>query len=255
MKHSQFIQVALEAVKAAEEIILHYYHHGIVVDTKTDNSPVTQADKEAEKKIKQIILHHFPNHGFLGEEYGRENSAAEYCWVIDPIDGTKNFIRNIPFFSTLLGLMKGNEVVAGVASWPLLHSTMLAEKGQGAYLNNQLIKVSTTSELEKSYLSYGALPFFEKRGLTKKIVDLSSNTRFYRGWGGELGQYYLPTGQIDIHVDPHVKIWDISPFVIILQEAGGKITDLQGKPITQETNDVIATNGILHDQVVELFNS
>ena len=142
MDYEQFLAVALEAVDGAEEVIDKYYLDDIRATLKADQSPVTIADKEAERVIRQVISESFPEHGVLGEEDGQTASSSEYLWVIDPIDGTKNYMRKVPLFATQLALMKNGEVVVGVSNAPALGELMYARKGGGTYLNGEKAQVS-----------------------------------------------------------------------------------------------------------------
>lgn len=255
MTNSKYLDVALAATKVAEKVIRQYYQSDFAVEIKADKSPVTVADKTAEIEIKKFISSEFPEHNFFGEEGGGEKKNSPYTWIIDPIDGTKNFTRGLPFFCTQLGLMKNDEFVLGVANWPILGSQMYAEKGVGAYLNDEQITVSKVNQLNESYFCHGGVKYFKEQGLLDQVAQLSKKTRFSRGWGAELGQYYLPLGNLDINVDAYIEVWDIAAFIVILEEAGGKITDFEGNPVSKDTTRIIASNGLLHDQVVDYFKS
>lgn len=145
MEMSDYLKVAIEAAKAAEPTILNYFSKETSIDLKEDQSPVTVADKESEQIIRGVISNAFPDHGFLGEEGNNTNSDTEYLWIIDPIDGTRNYIREIPLFATEIALMKNGELILGVSNAPALKELMYAEKGFGAYLNDELVKVSEVS--------------------------------------------------------------------------------------------------------------
>ena len=255
MTHSKHLEVALAATKIAEKVIRQYYQSDFAVEIKADKSPVTIADKTAEAEIKKFISQKFPEHNFLGEEGGGKKKDSKYTWIIDPVDGTKNFTRNLPFFCTQLGLMVDGEFIIGVANWPILDSCMYAERGAGAYLNDQPITVSKVNKIDESYFCHGGVKYFKEYGLLDQVAKLSAKTRFSRGWGAEFGQYYLPTGHLDINVDAYVEVWDIAAFIVILEEAGGKITDFEGNKISPETTRIVSTNGLLHDQVVSYFKS
>jgi histidinol-phosphatase len=255
MKNSPYLDVALEATKIAEKIIRQYYQSDLVVEIKADKSPVTIADQTAEAEIKKFISTRFKDHNFLGEEGGGGKKESQYTWIIDPVDGTKNFTRGLPFFCTQLGLMKDDEFVLGVANWPILGSQMYAERGAGAYLNNEPITVSKVDKLDESYFCHGGVKYFKEQGLLDQVAQLSTKTRFSRGWGAEFGQYYLPTGHLDVNVDAYIEVWDIAAFIVILEEAGGKITDFEGNKVSKETTRIISTNRLLHDQVVDYFRS
>ncbi|MCK5235224.1 MAG: inositol-phosphate phosphatase, partial [Candidatus Aenigmarchaeota archaeon] len=177
MEKSEFLKTGLEAAKKAEEIILKYYSDEIRAELKEDMSPVTVADREAEKAIIEIIRLKFPDHSILGEESGSSDSASEYLWIIDPIDGTKNYMRKIPLFATQIALMKGGEVIVGVSNAPALKELLYAEKGKGAYCNDRQIHVSKIDMLNKSYMSFGGLRHFEKKNLVDNLLVLVNSTQ------------------------------------------------------------------------------
>ncbi|MDD4353094.1 MAG: inositol monophosphatase [Candidatus Nanoarchaeia archaeon] len=249
-----YLGIAIKAAKEAGKILIQKYPL-IDYNLKQDNSPVTEADRIAENKIKTIIKKYCPNHGFICEESGNENNNSEYKWIIDPLDGTKNYLRKIPFFSTLIALSKNDEIILGVSYAPLLKELIYAEKGKGAYLNGKKINVSKIDLLEKSYLSFGGINLFEKKGNLKQLLSLAGKTMGRRGFGDAYSYHLLASGKIDIMVEPKTNIWDFAPFCIIIKEAGGKITDIKGKSISLKSDSVISTNGLLQDKVVKEFNN
>lgn len=253
MDKSDFLNTALNAVKSAEEIILHYFDTNLVVDIKSDLSPVTKADKEAEQDIINHIRNTYPSHGFLGEEMGKTSEGAEYIWVIDPIDGTKNYIRKLPFFSTQLALMHRGEIILGVSNAPLLNELLYAEKDKGAYLGEERQKVSEIGKLEDAYVSYGGIKYFENSGKLNSLLELGRNTRQQRGLGDSWSYHLLAKGQIDVILEAYTRLWDIAAVKIIVEEAGGRVTDFNGGEIEVTTNAVVASNAILHDKILAFF--
>jgi histidinol-phosphatase len=251
MKQSTFLKTALKAAKEAENIILHYFNENVHVSIKKDQSPVTIADKEAERTIKKIISKQFPDHGFLGEEEGVDKPDAEYVWIIDPIDGTKNYIRRIPIFGTQIALMHNNQLVLGVSNLPAFHEMIYAEKGSGAYFNAKKINVSKVETLKNAYVSYGSLHWFEKNHKEKQLRSLINKCYHTRSFGDCWAYYLLAHGKIDVVLEGYVRIWDVAASVVIIQEAGGQVTDLEGRPVTVQTESFIATNGFLHKKVLE----
>ena len=174
---SQFLTVALEAAKNAEEIITAYYTgDAMKVEMKADETPVTLADRGAEKVIRETIKQAFPDHGFLGEEYGIEEGDSPYVWIIDPIDATKNYIRKIPIFGTQIALMKGEELILGVSNAPLLNELLYAEIGQGAFLNGEPITVSSVTRPEDAMICHGGLKWFVEKGTFSGIYNLINGT-------------------------------------------------------------------------------
>ncbi len=239
---SLFLQAALQAVRAAEAVILNYYHRDVEVEFKADQSPVTIADVETEQTIKRIILEHFPEHGFLGEETGKVNSEAEYRWLIDPIDGTKSFVRHYPMFSTQIALMHGNELILGVSNAPSFGELAYAEKGKGAFLNGKPLHTTTYTKLSQSALSLGniaSLAAHPKRWTA--LGNMIQQVQRIRGYGDFLHYHLLAAGKLDVVLESDVNILDIAALSVIVTEAGGTFTDMYGHALTLSTQSVLAT--------------
>ena len=252
---SQFLTVALEAAKNAQEIITAYYTGDTMkVEMKDDETPVTLADREAEKIIRETIKQAFPDHGFLGEEYGIEAGSSPYVWIIDPIDATKNYIRKIPIFGTQIALMKGDELILGVSNAPLLNELLYAEAGKGAFLNGEPITVSNVTQSENAMVCHGGLRWFIEKGTFPGIYDIIKDAARTRGFGDFYMYHLVASARADAVVEAAISIWDIAAITVIVREAGGKVTDIQGQPITKDTDSLVATNGTLHDTVLNYFN-
>jgi histidinol-phosphatase len=252
---SEYLTVALEAVKAAERVILKYLDTGVVAELKSDQSPVTIADKEAEETIKRTILANFPDHTFFGEEGEKTDLAshAGFTWIIDPIDGTKSYLRGNPLFATQLALMHDGEFVVGVSNAPLLGELVYAEKGKGCFLNDTPISVSEVARLTDAYMSFGSLKYFAQTGRDAALMTLASQARWARGIGDFWSYHLLAAGKLDIMIEPVTKLWDIAALSVIVTEAGGTCTELDGSPITYSTTTMLATNGRLHKEIVAAF--
>jgi len=253
MQQSVFLKTALEAIKASDDIIMSYYRGDIQVETKADMSPVTVADREAEAVIKQILSAAFPEHGFIGEEFGTDVGEHEYQWVIDPIDGTKNFIRHIPLFGTQLALVKNGEVILGISSMPAMNELLYAEKGAGAFLNEKPIHVSDVSTLRDSMVCFGGIAHFGKIEQMTALTELLLSTARQRGIGDCYMYHLLASGRTDIVVEASINFWDIAAAVCIITEAGGQVTDMFGNPVNVDTRTVLATNGALHSETLAFF--
>jgi len=254
MSNSEFLKVAIEAAKKSEKVIMDYFNGEFDVKMKSDMTPVTQADVDAEKTIVGHIKENFPDHGFIGEESGTSNQDSEYLWIIDPIDGTKNFARKLPFFATQIALMKNGELIAGVSNAPALREFLYAEKGKGAFLNEKQVNVSSIEKIDESYLTYGGIDEFETSNLLPNFISLFKKTHAHRGFGDCWSYSMLAQGKTDIMVEAAVAIWDIAAVTVIVQEAGGKVTDLEGNPIVRESKHILATNGKLHNEVLGYFS-
>lgn len=254
MSQSQFLQTAIHAAKEAEKIILKHYAGDIDVDIKSDQSPVTIADKKAEETIVRILKEAFPEHGFIGEEYGTQNTNAEYQWTIDPIDGTKNFIRKIPLFGSQIALMKDGEIFLGVSTVPALQELMAGEVGNGATINGQPATVSTVDSLNDAFVCFGGLRHFVKHNHIDGAIKLISQAKRDRTIGDCWCYHLLAQGKLDVMVEAAIDVWDIAAAKAIVEAAGGKVTDIHGNPITKESKNIIASNGNIHEQVLACFN-
>ena len=250
---SQFLKVALEAAKNAEEVITAYYTDDMKVEMKADETPVTLADRGAEKVIRETIKQAFPDHGFLGEEYGIEEGDSPYLWIIDPIDATKNYIRKIPIFGTQIALMKDEELILGVSNAPLLNELLYAEAGNGAFLNGKPITVSNVTQPEDAMVCHGGLKWFVEKGTFPGIYNLINDAARTRGFGDFYMYHLVASARADAVVEAAISVWDIAAITVIVREAGGQVTDIQGQPITKDIASLVATNGALHDTVLDYF--
>ena len=248
---AELLATALDAVQVAREVILHYYKTDVRVEMKPDQSPVTIADQKTEEEIIAVIRKKYPSHAFFGEETGesgdRESSGDQYTWIIDPIDGTKNFIRQIPLFGTQLAVMHQGEIVAGVSSMPAIGELLYASKEGGAFLNGKPAQVSTVQEFAKGAVSFYG---YEKDPRFQQVMEFSKQFAYSRGFGDCYSYHLVATGRIDAAFEPRIRIWDIAPFAIIVPEAGGSISDDAGQKIDLETRSIVATNGLLHQSVL-----
>jgi len=248
---SEFLSAALDAAKAAAEISRSYYAGNFTVTTKSDMTPVTEADVECEQEIRRIILEHFPTHGFYGEETGRTQDDAEYLWLVDPIDGTKAFVRQYPFFSTQLALMQAGEIVLGVSSGTLLDELAWAERGCGAWLNGNRLSVSDIDAPDRAAVSTGnlrSLALSDGWPGLGKVLGIADRTR---GYGDFYHYHLLASGKIEAVIESDVNILDIAALSIIVTEAGGVFTDLNGMAPSLETRSVLAANASLHGHYLE----
>lgn len=237
-----FLQTAIEAAKAAQVVIQKYYAGDFEIEIKPDETPVTIADVETEKTIKKIILDAFPDHGFFGEETGKVNENAEYNWLIDPIDGTKSFVRRYPFFSTQIALMHKGELILGVSNSPEFNEMAYAEKGYGAWLNDERITVSEIDTIKQSTLSLGNIASIASKPEWQNVGNLVSSVNRIRGYGDFYHYHLLASGKIDLVLESDVNILDIAALAVIVREAGGIFTDLTGKELSLETQSVLASS-------------
>lgn len=246
------LEFALDAAWQAGRITLGYFQASPGVERKADNSPVTIADREAEKKLRALIERYWPEHGIIGEELGSSGERADYTWILDPIDGTKSFICGVPFYSTLVALMKGDEVCLGVIHLPALNETVYATCGDGCYWNGRRVHVSSKSTIGDAVLLCSDIDTFARYGKTDAWQRLVHATYFQRTWGDAYGYSLIATGRADVMLDPVMCLWDIAPLQVILEEAGGTLTDWQGNR-TIHSGEGVATNGALFEQVMKLI--
>ena len=252
-KPSDELQTALEAARVAAEISRHYYAGNFTVTTKADLTPVTQADVECEQAIRKIILERFPEHGFFGEETGRSNEDAEFLWLVDPIDGTKGFVRQYPFFSTQIALMHKGEIVLGVSSGTMMDELAWAEKGKGAWLNGERLAISTISDPDRAAVSTGNLKSLAMSPGWGNLGEIVSRADRIRGYGDFYHYHLLAAGKIEAVIESDVNILDIAALSIIVTEAGGVFTDLNGEAVKLEIRSVLAANPELHEEFLELL--
>jgi len=250
---SKELQAALEAAQAAAEVIRSLYQKNLAVTTKADASPVTEADVRAEEVIKGILSERFPTYGFYGEETGQHAMGAENIWLVDPIDGTKSFVRECPFFSTQIALMRAGRLVLGVSSAPAYDELAWAETGSGAFLNDKPIRVSTVRDLAGSIVSTGNLKTLARSPQWSRFGDLITRISRIRGYGDFVHYHLLARGSLDVVIESDVNILDIAALTVIVREAGGTFTDLSGGEVGLETTTVLATNGVLHTTVLDLI--
>ena len=250
MTLSPELQAALDAATEAASIARSMYQHNVEVRFKADKSPVTDADIRCETAIREILEARFPDYGFFGEETKARGMDANNVWLVDPIDGTKAFVREYAMFSTQIALMRRGEIVLGVSSAPVYGELAYAERGCGAYLNGKALGVSAIAELESAALSSGNLKTLATGSRWGRYGGLVARVGRIRGYGDFLHYHLLAAGKIDAVIESDVNILDIAACVAIVSEAGGHFTDLGGAPITLQSKSVLATNGRLHAQIL-----
>jgi histidinol-phosphatase len=244
------LKAALDAAEQAAGIARALFQRNIEVRIKADKSPVTEADVRCEIAIREILEARFPAHGFFGEETGSRDADAESLWLVDPIDGTKAFVREYPMFSTQIALMRRGEIVLGVSSAPVYGELCFAERGCGAYLNGKPIAVSQVATLEAAALSSGNMKSLASGGQWARYGALVARVGRIRGYGDFLHYHLLASGKIDSVIETDVNILDVAACAAIVSEAGGRFTDLNGAPLTLQSTSVLATNGRLHAPVL-----
>lgn len=245
---SKYLKTALAAATRAADISRDYFAGNFTVTTKADMTPVTQADVECEQAIRDIILGEFPQHGFYGEETGQTQADAEYLWLVDPIDGTKGFVRQYPFFSTQIALMHNGEIILGVSSGTMMGELAWAEKGQGAWLNGKRLKVSDIDDPMRAAVSIGNLKSLAASEGWSALGGVVERADRIRGYGDFYHYHLLAAGKIEAVIESDVNILDIAALSVIVSEAGGVFTSLNGDKPDLEIRSVLAANASLHEK-------
>ena len=243
---SIYLRTALEAARRAADISRSYYAGNFTVTTKEDRTPVTQADVECEQAIREIIHAAFPEHGFFGEETGHTEGHADYLWLVDPIDGTKGFVRQYPFFSTQIALMYRGEIVLGVSSGTMMNELAWAEKGHGAWLNGKPLKISRIDNPDRAAVSTGNLKSLAGSEGWNALGNIVERADRIRGYGDFYHYHLLAAGKIEAVIESDVNILDIAALSIIVTEAGGVFTNLNGGKVDLDIRSVLAANPSLH---------
>ncbi len=240
------LRLALEMADAADAITVPRFRSGdLVVQTKPDATPVSAADRAVEEELRRLLALHRPGDGVLGEEYG-EVPSGHRRWIIDPIDGTANYVRGIPVWATLIALEEAGEITLGVASAPLLGRRWWAARGAGAWGNAEPLRVSAVGSLADAQLSYGSLVTFEECGYGPQGEALGRRCRRTRGFGDFWMYMLVAEGGVDLAVDPIASLWDLAAPKVIVEEAGGRFTDFAGAS-RADGHNAVASNGLIHD--------
>jgi len=246
------LAVATDAVQRAGTVALKYYTGGFDVTLKPDQTPVTQADREAEQVIVEALRRAYPQWGVLGEEFGAQG-PTDVRWIIDPIDGTKNFVRHIPVWATLLALEEHGEIVAGVMHNPVSAELYTARRGGGTRKNGERVHVSDIDDMWGATLLHAGLRLYKGAGLWDGLVRLVDATERQRGFGDYMGYTLVAEGKAELYVEVDLKPWDLAPCKIVVEEAGGRFTDVAGRPTIYSGNAVVS-NGRLHDAALKLLH-
>jgi histidinol phosphatase-like enzyme (inositol monophosphatase family) len=243
------LAVATEAAWRGGRRTLAYFNVGTPVETKTDHTPVTAADREAEAVMRRTIAAAFPDHGILGEEEGETAGTAPVRWIVDPLDGTRTFVRGVPLFGTLVGVELRGEPVVGVVYLPALDEMIAAARGEGCTWNGRPCRVSASS------LDDALLVVTDERAArarSEAYERLAARTAMQRTWADCYGYVLVATGRAEVALDPAMNVWDCAALLPVVEEAGGRFTDWRGRR-TIRGGEAVATNGRLHDQVVSLL--
>lgn len=240
------LATALQAASSARQLILSYYNGNFDIEIKADQTPVTVADRGAEQVIRDIITAAFPGHGIFGEEFGAENKDTEFLWLVDPIDGTKSFVKRYGMFSTQIALMYRGELVLGVSCAPAMNELVWATRGAGAHDANGRLHVSETSTIDEASISTGNIQSLAAGNRWPALGQVLSRCNRTRGYGDYYHYHRLAAGQLDAVIESDVNILDIAALYVIVTEAGGVFTDLDGQAPGLDTRSVLAAPPSLH---------
>jgi histidinol-phosphatase len=250
---SRAAETARRAAEKGGATAMRWFKTGVRVEKKLDQSPVTQADKESEAAIVAEIKRDFPDHDLLTEESGAESHGSEYRWIVDPLDGTKGFIRGGAFWGPIVALEERGRIVAGAMAMPVLNEVYWASRGQGAFRNGTRLSLSAVEDLEQAALSLGELKGLVAPPHGPGVLELIKTATVTRSYGDVAACAMLLNGQADLWVEAGVQIWDIAGLMILIEEAGGRFTDLTGRP-TVTSGAAIAGNPRLHQRALEMIS-
>jgi histidinol phosphatase-like enzyme (inositol monophosphatase family) len=251
---AELVALAHRLADAARPISARYFRTAVAVDDKTDQSPVTIADREAESAMRALLTAHVPEHGVFGEEHGAVRTDADYVWVLDPIDGTKAYITGLPIFGTLIALLQHGKPVLGIIDQPILRERWLGVAGERSTFNGRPIQVRACASLEGAYM-YSTAPIMFPGAFEKRHEALTQHVKLFR-WGGDCYAYgLLASGHVDLVVENSLKLYDFAALVPVVMGAGGLITDWQGRELDINSDgSVLAAGDIgVHRAAIEVL--
>ncbi|WP_419918576.1 inositol monophosphatase family protein [Candidatus Poriferisocius sp.] len=243
---TELLSDTVELAREAGRLTLSWFgDHELAVSRKGDGSPVTDADKVAESFLREHLSNRFPDDAIIGEEHTDTKGTSGRTWIIDPIDGTRSFVRGVPLYTTLLAMFDKHGPAVGVVAVPGLEEAVWAGRGRGCFHNGQRCRISSQDDLSRSYLCTSGLEWWPDGALSR----LSQSGARIRTWGDGYGYVLVATGRVEAMVDPGLNLWDIAPMLVVIPEAGGRITTWDGKTAAT-AGDWLATNGAVHDQLL-----
>lgn len=249
----EHLEFAVDLAYRAGRITLGHFRTGVTPEMKSDDTPVTVADRKAETLIRAEIEHRYPGHGILGEELGEVNPGASWRWLVDPIDGTKSFVRGVPLYGVLIGLERDGVVVAGVAHFPALDETVAAARGEGCHWNGRRCFVSDVARLDRAVVSATDLASFGPAGKAAAWERVARASWYRVGWPDAYGHALVATGRIEVMLDPLMSVWDCGPLPVILAEAGGRFGDWRGVERI-DGGEAMSCNAALLEAVLPLLD-
>ena len=249
---ARYLDFAVATAFDAGRLTLGWFQTGVHAEIKADDSPVTVADREAERLIRERIERAYPSHAVLGEEFGSVNEGAAFRWIIDPIDGTKSFVRGVPLYGVLLGLERDGRIVAGVAYFPGIGDMVYAADGMGCRWNGRICRVRETVDLARAVVSFTDAASFERHGRAEAWARIRNASWYRVGWSDAYGHMLVATGRVELMLDPVMNPWDCGPFPVLLREAGGYFGDWSGNE-TIHGNEALSVSRTLLPDVLRLI--
>lgn len=249
----ELYEFALEIARKAGDITLDYFEREMEVERKIDASPVTVADRRAEEFLREQIENRYPQDEIFGEEFGLKEGSSGIRWTLDPIDGTKTFIRGVPLYGTMIAVEIEGRSRIGVIRYPPLGQTLGAYEGGGCWLEGERCRVSEQTEISAASALFTAADTFIKHLGEEALLRLIRLTQFQRTWGDCYGYLLVATGRADFMIDPVMETYDLLPLIPILEEAGGHLSDLNDHVPTEGTIGIVGSNGKIHASVLELL--
>ncbi|TMC31806.1 MAG: histidinol-phosphatase [Chloroflexi bacterium] len=253
-EREDLLAFAMELADQADRIAMRHFRRDLRIDRKPDRTYVTQADTEIEKMVRDAIQRRYPGHGVLAEEFGDRTANQDTRWIIDPIDATHSYMRGIPVFATLLALERGGVMELGVISAPAMHERWHAVRGGGAWSGKRRLRVSEVARLEDAQIFYASRTAFKAVGRERGFDAVVDATWRDRGFGDFWGYMLVAEGAGEAMIEPELYSWDLAAPLIIVQEAGGRLTDLTGRP-TYAGGNAVATNGVLHELILQRLHA
>lgn len=232
---------------------MQYFNASFDLIYKDDQTPVTNADREAEKLLRKQIQRKYPSHGILGEEFEPTNPGARVQWILDPIDGTRAFIHGVPLYTTLIGILVEEEPVAGIIYAPATDELCAASNGAGTFLNDKRVHARNDRSMEDATFLSTDMTTPAERGYGESFDELVHRTALHRTWGNAYGHMMVATGRADIMFDPILNVWDAAPLLPILREAGGRFSDVKAEEVIRSDHGFVSTTKHLYEEVISLF--
>ncbi|WP_109124571.1 inositol monophosphatase family protein [Dyella sp. C11] len=252
---SKALDAARDAAQAAAVVIRHYWRKGVAVELKSDDTPVTVADREAELAIREILHKALPQAAIYGEEFGRDAGTHDLMWMVDPLDGTKSFVRRTPFFSTQIALMHRGELVLGVSHAPVYGESMWASAGGGTWFDGERVNVAATRDMAQASISTGNIKTLTKDARWQALGAMIRDSNRIRGYGDFCHYHLLARGSLDLVIESDVNILDVAALAVIVREAGGTFTDIHGGALTLDTTSVLAGTPAIHARALERLSA